>query len=60
MKISFFKNLPCCLLVFLVTSSSKDYLQNGKRGEGVPFRETQVRNNTRQVGMTITRGLKVP
>jgi len=41
------------LLVFFVASSSKDYLQNGKRGEGVPSRETQVRSNTTQVGITM-------
>ncbi len=42
------------MLVFLVASSSKDYLQNGKRGEGVPSRETQVRSNIGQVGITMT------
>jgi len=60
MIVFFLKNVPCCLLVFLATCSSKNYLQNAKRGEGVPSRETQVGNNTRQVEITITRGLKVP
>jgi len=60
MIISFFKKVPCCLLVFLVACSSKDYLQNAKRGEGVPSRETQVGNNIGRVEITITRGLKVP
>jgi hypothetical protein len=58
MKISFFKNLPCCLFVFLVVYSSKNYLQNAKKGEGVPSRETQVGNNIGPVEITITKGLK--
>jgi len=46
------------LLVFLIACSSIDYLQNAKKGEGVPSRETQVGNNIGQVEITITKGLK--
>jgi len=42
----------------LAACSSKDYLQKAKRGEGVPSRETQVRNNSKQVGIAIARGAK--
>jgi len=48
------KNLPCCLLAF--ACGSKNYLQKAKKGEGVPYEETQVGSSNGQTRAATTRG----